>query len=117
MTSTRSDGKGYIDETLNEQPLKGQFDDAELSGSSEEEESDLGSVEWAGEEPVLNFPQPEEQTGSDWDVEDEDWELAHGGEIEVDQAKYRLYQAVQSHATAAFRFDNRWSIQGTSASS
>jgi hypothetical protein len=79
----RPDGKGYIDEEIPVPDFAsaGQFDDAELSGSSEEEEEDEGDAQWS---EVGELPDTEVRTareGDDWEVEDEDWELAHGGMV------------------------------------
>ncbi|WVF68814.1 hypothetical protein IAT40_003587 [Kwoniella sp. CBS 6097] len=91
---SRRTGEGYIDTTapeanpINEQvPVVDQFQDAESSGSSIEEESEG--------EPFHDQDEEEEDYGSsfdhedalerevaelveDWDVDDEDWELANG---------------------------------------
>jgi hypothetical protein len=73
---SRADGRGYIDESTADSPPS--------SGSSmEEEESDDDErlpVEIPGEENMLPQHSIDYDEEEDWEVDDEDWELADGGE-------------------------------------
>ena len=102
----RADGRGYID--VQSHVAEGSLDDpvdaATVSGSSVEEQSedeecldvapyeseqeDAGSKHldkpFDDEKVLVSAPygiqDGEEICGGDWEVEDEDWELAHGGD-------------------------------------
>ena len=81
---TRQDGRSYIDEPLLQTPSDPQPPcTASSSGSSVEEDSEDGQPVWSDdavqEEPTshVDFSDDDDET---WDVEDEDWELADGGE-------------------------------------
>lgn len=69
----RPDGKGYIDDAETEP-----CDDSE--GSSVEESLDSADERSHGGWPEDEAPRSdEEEYDDDWDVENEDWELADGG--------------------------------------
>lgn len=97
---TRPGSQGYIDEnagSLSRLSIGSASDASHASGSSIEEESDEDVASDQAKPPpeerarledfahlderqrVLNQPELESEE-SDWDVDDEDWELANGGE-------------------------------------
>lgn len=125
---SRSDGKGYIDES---QPTEGLPNDqasetAHLSGSSLEEEledaeeddgdldqgttsyanQDSGAVQYelddrSNKDPELFTGDWGDDSVNDWEVEDEDWELAQGGMIRMvgTGSKLSLVQILPSSTT------------------
>nr|XP_031864428.1 uncharacterized protein CI109_000342 [Kwoniella shandongensis]KAA5531500.1 hypothetical protein CI109_000342 [Kwoniella shandongensis] len=84
-TPTQNDAPSHG--SVQEPPADHQFDDAEQSGSSVEEESDGEPFEITSEGSVPNSPsgpnhlpieEEDEDEVENWDVDDEDWELANG---------------------------------------
>ncbi|WVW84933.1 hypothetical protein I302_106969 [Kwoniella bestiolae CBS 10118] len=94
---SRNSTAGYIDQSENDvaaqaaqvdSEVSHQFDDAQSSGSSMEEESDEGvpfdDLSVSDDQFDQNIGGLEDgdldEESGDWDVDDEDWELANGGE-------------------------------------
>lgn len=71
----RPDGKGYIDDADSQLAAESEGSSVEESLDSADERSHGG---WP-EEDGANFDNDDEDD-VDWDVENEDWELADGGE-------------------------------------
>lgn len=74
----RPDGKGYIDE-----PTEGEECDSDGGGSSVVESLDSADERSHGgwpEDMAVDYDDDEDDNVVDWDVENEDWELADGGE-------------------------------------
>lgn len=93
----RNDGNGYIDETDAKESAYRE-PEVEEGGSSVEEESDEASLyegavaldeeierSWGSRRLTLSRAEElyddEEEDEGEWEVNDEDWELADGGEI------------------------------------
>lgn len=87
----RDDGVGYIDEPApcesETEDLEVNEDDGEDDGSSIVESTESGdevrdpSGGWPEEEEVVEVEGDDEDDMLEWGVEDEDWELADGGEL------------------------------------
>lgn len=74
----RPDGKGYIDELATEAASEHDGSSVEESLDSADERSHGG---WPEEEDaVVGEEELEDEEDLDWGVENEDWELADGGE-------------------------------------
>ena len=125
-TPIRSGGKGYIDEQPGAElasSLEQKEENDTLSGSSVEEDGDTDvdqPSEWSGGEgndvdrladairADLSFPEvtvdDRDYIEQSWDVEDEDWELAHGGALSSNHfflIRFRFYQTIQPPSSAA----------------
>jgi len=83
-TTTRQDGRSYIDEPDVESSAEPVVPSpSSSSGSSVEEDSEEGAPVWDGpgeEDEDLHQHDLSDVEDETWDVEDEDWELADGGE-------------------------------------
>lgn len=76
----RPDGKGYIDEQATEYGSEHDGSSVEESLDSDDERSHGG---WPEEEVAVGEDEEDEED-LDWGVENEDWELADGGECRRD---------------------------------
>lgn len=88
-STTRQDGRSYIDEPLIETASDFEPPAApSSSGSSVEEDPEDGVPIWddngSTDEGLVAEPDPSDEEDETWDVEDEDWELADGGERRCD---------------------------------